>query len=85
MSRTAQELLKEARQLPPDQVDWLVESLLIKESEASDAEIQAAWNGEIKHRLDELDSGTTEPIPGEQVRAEMIESLSPQGRSRLRA
>ncbi len=88
MSRTAQEILEEARQLPPDQVDWLIESLLIRESnepEAEEAEIEAAWDGEIKRRLDEIDSGAVEMIPAEQVHAEMISALSPKARTRLRA
>jgi len=84
MSRTAQEIFEDARQLPPDEVDWLVESLLIKEQSGLQAEIEAAWDGEIKRRLDEIDSGAVELIPGEQVRAEMIASLSSQARARLR-
>jgi len=84
MSRSAQEILEDARQLPPDEVDWLVESLLIKEQSEQLAEIEAAWDGEIKRRLDEIDSGAVELIPGEQVRAEMIASLSPQARARFR-
>lgn len=84
MSRSAQEILEEALQLPPGEVDWLVESLLIKEKVESVAEIEAAWDTEIKRRLDEIDSGAVELVPGEQVRAEMIDSLSPQARARLR-
>jgi len=72
MSRTAQEILEEARQLPPDEVDWIVESLLIKYLNPAEAQIEAAWDSEIKRRLDEIDSGAVELIPGEQVRAEMI-------------
>jgi len=63
MSHSAQEILEEARQLPPDEVDWLIESLLIKEKPASDEEIEASWDGEIKRRLDEIDSGAVEMIP----------------------
>ncbi len=85
MSRSAQEILEEARQLPPAEVDWLIESLLIKESNQPDAEIEAAWDGEIKRRLDEIDSGAVEMIPADQVHAEMISALSPQARARLRA
>jgi len=71
--------------LPPDQVDWLIESLLIKEGNEPNAEVEAAWNGEIRRRLDEIDSGAVELIPGEAVRAEMIAGLSPEARARLRA
>ena len=83
MSPSAQKILEEALQLPPDEIDWLVESLLIKEKGEPEAEIEAAWDVEIKRRLDEIDSGAVKMIPAEQVRAEMIASLSPQARARL--
>jgi putative addiction module component (TIGR02574 family) len=85
MSPSAQKILEEALQLPPDEIDWLVESLLIKDKSSAEAEIEAAWDTEIKRRLDEIDSGAVEMIPGEQVRAEMIASLSPQAKARPRA
>ena len=39
MTRRAAEILEEALQLPPDEVDWLVESLLIKEKLEPEAEV----------------------------------------------
>jgi len=84
MSRSAQEILAEARQLPPDEVDWIVESLLMKEPAESGAAIEAAWNSEIKRRLDEIDSGAVEMIPAEEVHAKMIARLSPEARARIR-
>jgi putative addiction module component (TIGR02574 family) len=84
MNRSAQEILEDARQLPPDEVNWLIENLLQEGDGGSEAEIEAAWGGEIKRRLDEIDSGAVELIPGDQVRAEMVANLSPQARARLR-
>jgi hypothetical protein len=84
MSRSAQEILEDARQLPLGEVNWLIESLLQDGDGAPEAEIEATWDGEIKRRLDEIDSGAVKLIPGDQVRAEMIASLSPQARTRLR-
>jgi putative addiction module component (TIGR02574 family) len=84
MSRSAREILEEARRLPPDEVNWLIENLLEEEGGTLGSEIESAWAGEIKRRLDEIDSGAVELIPGEQVRAEIIASLSPQARARLR-
>jgi len=75
MSPTAQKILEEALQLPPDELDWLVESLLIKEKSPAEAEIEAAWDSEIKRRLDEIDSGAVEMIPLEDVLAEMDETI----------
>ena len=57
--------------MPPEEVDWLVESLLIKEDFEPDAEVEAAWEAEIKRRLDEIDSGAVDMIPLEDVLARM--------------
>jgi putative addiction module component (TIGR02574 family) len=71
MNRSAQEILEEARQLPPDEVDWIVESLLIKDKSPAEAQIEAAWDSEIKRRLDEIDSGAVQTVPLEDVLARM--------------
>jgi putative addiction module component (TIGR02574 family) len=69
MSPNAQRLLEEARQLTPDEQEWLAECLLIKDEPA--AEIESAWGDEIKRRLDEIDLGAVKMIPGEEVLARM--------------
>jgi len=79
MNRSAAEILEDARQLPPAEVDWLVECLLMKD----EPEIEAAWDGEIKRRIEEIDSGAVEMVPGELVRAEMVAALSSQAQERL--
>jgi hypothetical protein len=71
MSPSARKILEEALQLPPDELDWLVESLLIKDKGAAEAEIEAAWDNEIKRRLEEIDSGAVEMGPLDDVIAEM--------------
>ena len=71
MSPSAQKILEEALQLPPDELDWLEESLLIKDKGPAEAEIEAAWDSEIKQRLDDIDSGAVEMIPLEDVLADM--------------
>src|SRR5208282_5266332 len=63
MNRSAQEILEDARQLPPSEVNWLIENLLQEGDGASEAEIEAAWDGEIKRRLDEIDSGAVKLVP----------------------
>jgi putative addiction module component (TIGR02574 family) len=83
MSPSAQKILEEALQLPPNELDWLVESLLFKEKSEPEAEVEAAWDAEIKRRLDQIDSGAVEMIPAEQVHAEMIARLSPAARARM--
>lgn len=52
--------------------------------EGTEAAITAAWDTEVKLRLDEIDSGAVELIPAEQVLAEMTARLSPEARVRLR-
>jgi putative addiction module component (TIGR02574 family) len=71
MSRTARELLDEVLQLPPDDLDWIIENLLIKDKLEPEAEVEAAWDSEIKRRLDEIDSGAVKMIPLENVLARM--------------
>jgi hypothetical protein len=71
MNRSAVEILEDARQLPIDEVDWLIENLLIGEKSEPEAEVEAAWDSEIKHRLDEIDSGAVELVPLEDVLGRM--------------
>ena len=71
MSPNAQRLLDEARRLPPDEREWLAESLLIGDESMSVAEVESAWDAEIKRRLDEIDSGAVKMIPGDEVLARM--------------
>ena len=67
MSPNAQKVLEEARQLTPDEQDWLVESLLIRD----ETEVSAAWDEEIKRRLDEIDSGAVQMVTLDDVLARM--------------
>jgi hypothetical protein len=83
MSRSVQEILEDARQLPLSEVNLLIESLFQVGDGAPQAEIEAAWGGEIKRRLDEIDSGAVELIDGGEMRAELVACLSPQARTRL--
>jgi len=89
MSRRVEEILEEARQLPPEEVDWLIEYLLLRdrapvaEAEQSSDEVAGAWDGEIKSRLDEIDSGAVKMIPGDIVMAKMLARLSPEARARM--
>jgi hypothetical protein len=71
MSPNAQKILDEARQLPPGELDWLIESLLITSEGESDAQVAAAWDEEIKRRLDEIDSGAVKMISHEEFIADL--------------
>jgi putative addiction module component (TIGR02574 family) len=71
MSPNAQRLLEQIRQLPPDEREWLIESALIEDDASSAAEVEADWDGEIKRRLDEIDSGAVKMISEEEFLADL--------------
>jgi putative addiction module component (TIGR02574 family) len=71
MNRSAQQILEDARQLPPAEVNWLIENLFQESDGASEAEIDACWKAEVERRLDQIDSGTVELVPLEDVLARM--------------
>ncbi len=71
MSPNAQRLLDQARQLPPNEREWLAECLLIDEENLSAAEVESAWDAEIKRRLDEIDSGAVKMVSHEEFLADL--------------
>ena len=87
MTHTFEEVSQIAHSLPEDQriqlANSLYESVSHEEPEGTEAEITAAWEVEIKRRLDEMDSGAVQMIPGEEVMAKMLRRLSPEARARL--
>jgi putative addiction module component (TIGR02574 family) len=68
MARSARELFEEAMRLDPKERAALVRLLI----EALDAEtedgVEDAWRVEIERRMAELDAGSVETIPWEEVR-----------------
>jgi hypothetical protein len=67
MTRTAAQLLEEARQLPPSDLDWLIQSLLNEGEDGSEEERFAAWQKEV---------GEPEPGYDEWFRAGVEEALA---------
>jgi putative addiction module component (TIGR02574 family) len=77
MSPDVSELLKKALALPPEARAALAGSLLESlDDEPSDEGVEAAWNEEIKHRIEEIDSGKVQMIPYEEVRRRLAALLS---------
>ena len=76
MSLTLDQIAKEALLLPTplraELADILVESLDTSQSD----EVQSLWVQEAVRRRDEVRSGQTQPIPGDQVIAEARRLLS---------
>ena len=71
MSPDAQRLLDQVRQLPPEEREWLAESVLIRNEGLSAAEVESAWDEEIKRRLDDIDSGAVKMISHEEFLADL--------------
>ena len=71
MSRTAAEILEEARRLPADQRNWLIDSLLDGEPEVVPEAWEAAWGAEIQKRISGMDSGRVQALSLEDVLARM--------------
>lgn len=73
MPHSLEEVRQLAYELPEDQRILLAN--LLWESVGSDSgnatQIEAAWDGEIKSRLDEIDSGAVQMVPLEDVLARM--------------
>jgi putative addiction module component (TIGR02574 family) len=58
MSRSAQQILEDARQLSPSERDWLLGELLEDGNSANAEQIEAAWKAEVERRMAEIDAGT---------------------------
>jgi putative addiction module component (TIGR02574 family) len=53
-------------------IDRLIESL---DDEPAEEGVEEAWSEEIKRRVEEIESGKVEMIPGEQVLSELAEEF----------
>ena len=77
MSPEVSELLKKALALPPEARAALAGSILESlDDEPADKGVEAAWNDEIKRRIEEIDSGKVQMIPYEEVRRRLAALLS---------
>ena len=70
MSSLVEELSRKALSLSPEERVQLAEELLATVQEV-DADVEAAWDEEIKRRVAEIDNGTAKLIPAEEVFAEV--------------
>jgi putative addiction module component (TIGR02574 family) len=73
MSMTVDEIVAEARQLPPGQIGDLFDWLLAESFAVPTPEADAAWRTEVRRRLAEMDSGAVTGVPAERVMAELRE------------
>ncbi len=72
MTPDVSELLKKALALPPEARAALAGSLLESlDDDPPDPGVEAAWDEEIKRRIEEIDSGKVKPIPWEEARRQI--------------
>lgn len=80
MPRSIEEIEADALELPSSEREHLAHRLLAsvdREDDADDpAEIEQAWNEEIRRRLEEHRSGDVPGIPAEEVLAELRARLA---------
>jgi len=74
MPITLDEIVKETRNWPPEQVGELLDRLT-EDLHASDPEIEAAWKTEVDRRIEEIQSGKVKGIPPEEVSARIQKFL----------
>jgi putative addiction module component (TIGR02574 family) len=65
---TLDQIVEETRHWPPEKVGELLERLS-EDLHTSNPEVEAAWQTEIARRIEEIQSGKVQGIPGEEVSA----------------
>ena len=77
MSKAIDELVREALRLPRQQRLALASFLLELEDASDDPNVDAAWEEEIRARIEAVDQGTAVGIPYEEVMREAQKRLAP--------
>lgn len=72
MKRGLKELFREAAQLPDDDRAALAGLLLESIEPGPELDVEAAWAAEIERRASDIDSGSVEMIPWEELRKELF-------------
>lgn len=75
MTNIVDELTLKAHSLPAEDRARLAENLLSSLQGDADPSIEAAWDAEIRRRLDEVDAGTAKLMPAAEVFAEVRRML----------
>jgi putative addiction module component (TIGR02574 family) len=75
MTPQVSKLLEQALSLSVEEQEALADSLISNLGGKVDEGVQAAWDEEVKRRIEELDSGKSETIPWNQVRERNLRKL----------
>ena len=73
MSRSAEQILQEALLLADAERGALAVKLIESLDPGTDDDDPTAWDGEIRQRLAELDSGSVRAVPWEEARRSIVE------------
>jgi len=73
MAKSAQKLFEEAMRLDPKERATLVRLLIDALDAKSDKGAEDAWRVEVERRIAELDSGTVQAVPWEELRARLYQ------------
>ena len=76
MTTNAQRILTEAMALDPDERNEIAEQLLGSVEPSTDPAYMAAWETEIRRRIDDVDAGRVTMIPADRA-LEMIRGAVP--------
>jgi len=71
MEKSARQLFEEAMKLDPEERATLMRLLIESVDAESEDGVEDAWRVEIERRMAELDSGTVQTIPWEELRARL--------------
>ncbi|MFP4549008.1 MAG: addiction module protein [Fidelibacterota bacterium] len=67
MTTTAEKIYEQALELPAEDRMELIDKLLISENLPTQQEINQAWSKEVERRIQEIENGDVELIPGDVV------------------
>ena len=71
MAKSARQLFEEAMKLDPEERATLMRLLIESVDAETEGGVEDAWRDEIERRMPELDSGTVQTIPWEELRARL--------------
>jgi putative addiction module component (TIGR02574 family) len=71
MAKSAREVFEEAMRLDPEERATLMRLLIENLDAESEKGVEDAWRVEIERRMAELDLGSVQPIPWEELRARL--------------
>lgn len=75
MTPEVSRLLEKALSLSVEEQEALADSLIANLGEKMEPGVAAAWDAEVKKRIEELDSGKVKTIPWEEVRKRNLAKL----------